>query len=214
MTDRNASAKIKLDEIEGKEEMMRDEVKGMIKASNLPVESSDTNYIFIRFVMDHMPHGLIGLLIAVIFLAAWGSISAALNSLSASSLIDFHRPFINDSLSDKQEFVLSKRYTFLWGVFCVIFAQFATGMGSLIEAVNILGSWFYGVMLGIFLVAFYLKHVGAKAVFYAAIAGEVLVLVMYFCTDIGWLWLNAIGALAVLCLGLLLQGILPRAKTV
>jgi SSS family transporter len=213
MTDRNASAKLKLDEIEGKEETMRDEVKGMIKASKLPVESSDTNYIFIRFVMDHMPHGLIGLLIAVIFLAAWGSISAALNSLSASSLIDFHRPFVNDSLSDKQEFVLSKRYTFLWGVFCVLFAQFATGMGSLIEAVNILGSWFYGVMLGIFLVAFYLKHVGAKAVFFAAIAGEVLVLAMYFCTDIGWLWLNAIGALAVLCFGLLLQGILPRAKT-
>ncbi len=213
MTDRNASAKLKLDEIEGKEETMRDEVKGMIKASKLPVESSDTNYIFIRFVMDHMPHGLIGLLIAVIFLAAWGSISAALNSLSASSLIDFHRPFVNDSLSDKQEFVLSKRYTFLWGVFCVLFAQFATGMGSLIEAVNILGSWFYGVMLGIFLVAFYLKHVGARAVFFAAIAGEVLVLAMYFCTDIGWLWLNAIGALAVLCFGLLLQGILPRAKT-
>ena len=214
ITDRNTSAKIKLDEIEGKEETMRDEVKGMIKASKLPVESSDTNYIFIRFVMDHMPHGLIGLLIAVIFLAAWGSISAALNSLSASSLIDFHRPFINDSLNDKQEFVLSKRYTFLWGVFCVLFAQFATGMGSLIEAVNILGSWFYGVMLGIFLVAFYLKHVGAKAVFFAAIAGEVLVLVMYFCTDIGWLWLNAIGALAVLFFGLLLQGILPKSKTV
>jgi len=214
MTTRNASAKIKLDEIEVKEETMRDEVKGMIKASKLPVESSDTNYIFIRFVMDHMPHGLIGLLIAVIFLAAWGSISAALNSLSASSLIDFHRPFINDSLSEAQEFILSKRYTFLWGVFCVLFAQFATGMGSLIEAVNILGSWFYGVMLGIFLVAFYLKHVGAKAVFYAAIAGEVLVLVMYFCTNIGWLWLNAIGALAVLFFALVLQGILPRAKTV
>lgn len=213
MTDRNATAKIKLDEIEGKEEMMRDEVKGMIKASKIPVESSDTNYIFIRFVMDHMPHGLVGLLIAVIFLAAWGSISAALNSLSASSLIDFHRPFINDSLSEAQEFILSKRYTFLWGVFCVVFAQFATGMGSLIEAVNILGSWFYGVMLGIFLVAFYLKRVGAKAVFYAAIAGELLVLVMYFCTDIGWLWLNAIGALAVLLFALILQGILPRTKT-
>ena len=214
LADRNASAKLKLDELERKEEMMRNEVKSMIKDSKIPVESSDTNYIFIRFVMDHMPHGLVGLLIAVIFLAAWGSISAALNSLSASSLIDFHRPFINDSLSEAQEFILSKRYTFLWGVFCVVFAQFATGMGSLIEAVNILGSWFYGVMLGIFLVAFYLKQVGAKAVFYAAIAGEVLVLVMYFCTDIGWLWLNAIGALAVLFFALILQGILPRAKTV
>ena len=169
----------------------------MIKESGIAVENSDTNYIFIRFVMDHMPHGLIGLLIAVIFLAAWGSNAAALNSLSSSSLIDFHRPFINSSLSDADEFILSKRYTLLWGLFCIVFAQFATGMGSLIEAVNILGSWFYGVMLGIFLVAFYLKRVGSTAVFWGAIAGEVVVLLMYFLTDIGWLWLNAIGAIAV-----------------
>jgi SSS family transporter len=200
-----AVSKTKLDEVAAKQEEMRTEVKGMIKTSGIAVESSDTNYIFIRFVMDHMPHGLIGLLIAVIFLAAWGSISAALNSLSSSSLIDFHRPFINPNLSDKQEFILSKKYTFLWGLFCVVFAQFATGMGSLIEAVNVLGSWFYGVMLGIFLVAFYVKSVGGKAVFYGAIAGEVVVLSMYFFTDIGWLWLNAIGAIAVLLFSIILQ---------
>jgi len=200
-----AVSKTKLDEVAAKQEVMRTEVKGMIKTSGIAVESSDTNYIFIRFVMDHMPHGLIGLLIAVIFLAAWGSISAALNSLSSSSLIDFHRPFINPNLSDKQEFILSKKYTFLWGLFCVVFAQFATGMGSLIEAVNVLGSWFYGVMLGIFLVAFYVKSVGGKAVFYGAIAGEVVVLSMYFFTDIGWLWLNAIGAIAVLLFSIILQ---------
>jgi len=200
-----AVSKTKLDEVAAKQELMRTEVKGMIKTSGIAVESSDTNYIFIRFVIDHMPHGLIGLLIAVIFLAAWGSISAALNSLSSSSLIDFHRPFINPNLSDKQEFILSKKYTFLWGLFCVVFAQFATGMGSLIEAVNVLGSWFYGVMLGIFLVAFYVKSVGGKAVFYGAIAGEVVVLSMYFFTDIGWLWLNAIGAIAVLLFSIILQ---------
>jgi Na+/proline symporter len=200
-----AVSKTKLDEVTAKQEEMRTEVKGMIKTSGIAVESSDTNYIFIRFVMDHMPHGLIGLLIAVIFLAAWGSISAALNSLSSSSLIDFHRPFINPNLSDKQEFILSKKYTFLWGLFCVVFAQFATGMGSLIEAVNVLGSWFYGVMLGIFLVAFYVKSVRGKAVFYGAIAGEVVVLSMYFFTDIGWLWLNAIGAIAVLLFSIILQ---------
>ena len=200
-----AVSKTKLDEVAAKQEEMRTEVKGMIKSSGIAVESSDTNYIFIRFVMDHMPHGLIGLLIAVIFLAAWGSISAALNSLSSSSLIDFHRPFINPNLSDKQEFILSKKYTFLWGLFCVVFAQFATGMGSLIEAVNVLGSWFYGVILGIFLVAFYVKSVGGKAVFYGAIAGEVVVLSMYFFTDIGWLWLNAIGAIAVLLFSIILQ---------
>jgi Na+/proline symporter len=202
-----AVSKTKLDEVAAKQEEMRTEVKGMIKTSGIAVESSDTNYIFIRFVMDHMPHGLIGLLIAVIFLAAWGSISAALNSLSSSSLIDFHRPFINPNLSDKQEFILSKKYTFLWGLFCVVFAQFATGMGSLIEAVNVLGSWFYGVILGIFLVAFYVKSVGGKAVFYGAIAGEVVVLSMYFFTDIGWLWLNAIGAIAVLFFSIILQSV-------
>ena len=202
-----AVSKTKLDEVAAKQEVMRTEVKGMIKTSGIAVESSDTNYIFIRFVIDHMPHGLIGLLIAVIFLAAWGSISAALNSLSSSSLIDFHRPFINPNLSDKQEFILSKKYTFLWGLFCVVFAQFATGMGSLIEAVNVLGSWFYGVMLGIFLVAFYLKSVGGKAVFYGAIAGEVVVLSMYFFTEIGWLWLNAIGAIAVLLFSIILQSV-------
>jgi SSS family solute:Na+ symporter len=202
-----AVSKTKLDEVAAKQEEMRTEVKGMIKTSGIAVESSDTNYIFIRFVMDHMPHGLIGLLIAVIFLAAWGSISAALNSLSSSSLIDFHRPFINPSLSDKEEFMLSKKYTFLWGLFCVVIAQFATGMGSLIEAVNILGSWFYGVILGIFLVAFYVKSVGGKAVFYGAIAGEVVVLSMYFFTDIGWLWLNAIGAIAVLLFSIILQSV-------
>jgi len=207
MKNGQAISKTKLVEVTAREEQMRTEVKGMIKTSGIPVESSDTNYIFIRFVMDHMPHGLIGLLIAVIFLAAWGSISAALNSLSSSSLIDFHRPFINSNLSDKQEFILSKKYTFLWGLFCVVFAQFATGMGSLIEAVNVLGSWFYGVMLGIFLVAFYVKSVGGKAVFYGAIAGEVVVLSMYFFTDIGWLWLNAIGAIAVLLFSIILQSV-------
>jgi SSS family solute:Na+ symporter len=99
-------------------------------------------------------------------------------------------------------------YTLLWGVFCIIFAQFATNLGSLIEAVNILGSWFYGVMLGIFLVAFYLKKVGGNAVFYAAIGGEAIVLSMYVFTGIGWLWLNAIGALAVVILAFVLQQVL------
>ncbi len=169
----------------------------MVKESGILVENADTNYVFIRFVMDHMPKGLIGLLIAVIFLAAWGSISAALNSLSASTLIDFHKQYINANPSEAEAFKLSRMYTLFWGIFCIIFAQFATNLGSLIEAVNILGSWFYGVMLGIFLVAFYLKKVQGNAVFYAAILGEIVVISMYAFTNIGWLWLNAIGAIAV-----------------
>ena len=202
-----------LQRIKGLELENRKKVMAMVKESGLPVEQSDTNYIFIRFVMDHMPKGLIGLLIAVIFLAAWGSIAATLNSLSSSTLVDFHKIYVNQQPSPEEEFRLSKWYTLFWGVFCIVFAQFATNLGSLIEAVNILGSWFYGVMLGIFLVAFYLKRVKGNAVFLAAILGEIIVLCMYAFTDIGWLWLNAIGALAVVIIAFFLEAILTRIET-
>ncbi|MEY2648702.1 MAG: hypothetical protein RL282_1415 [Bacteroidota bacterium] len=202
-----------LQRIKGLELENRKKVMAMVKESGLPVEQSDTNYIFIRFVMDHMPKGLIGLLIAVIFLAAWGSIAATLNSLSSSTLVDFHKIYVNQQPSPEEEFRLSKWYTLFWGVFCIVFAQFATNLGSLIEAVNILGSWFYGVMLGIFLVAFYLKRVKGNAVFLAAILGEIIVLCMYAFTDIGWLWLNAIGALAVVIIAFFLEVILTRIET-
>lgn len=201
---------VALKKLQTEDELLRTRLKSMIKESGILVETNDTNYVFIRFVMDHMPHGLIGLLIAVIFLAAWGSIAASLNALSSSTLIDFHKQFIKSDTTDEEEFRLSRMYTLFWGIFCIVFAQFATNLGSLIEAVNILGSWFYGVMLGIFLVAFYLKKVGGNAVFYAAILGELCVLAMYAFTDIGWLWLNVIGAMAVVVFGLALQFILRR----
>jgi Na+/proline symporter len=197
--------KNELKSISEQEQANRKKMSALVKSSGIAIEPSDTNYIFIRFVTDHLPKGLVGLLIAVIFLAAWGSIAATLNSLSSSTLIDFHKIHINKNLSAVEEFSLSKLYTLFWGMFCIIFAQFATNLGSLIEAVNILGSWFYGVMLGVFLVAFYLKRIGGNAVFYAAIAGEALVLLMYGFTSIGWLWLNAIGALAVPLFAILLQ---------
>ncbi|MEY2587843.1 MAG: hypothetical protein RLY11_1692 [Bacteroidota bacterium] len=199
-----------LRQINQSEESLRNKLKSIIKESGILVESNDTNYVFIRFVMDHMPHGLIGLLIAVIFLAAWGSIAAALNALSSATLIDFHKQYIKSDTTEQEEFSLSRMYTLFWGIFCIIFAQFATNLGSLIEAVNILGSWFYGVMLGIFLVAFYLKWVGGNAVFIAAILGELLVLAMYAFTDIGWLWLNVIGALAVVVLSIVLESGLKK----
>lgn len=196
--------------ISEQEQANRKKMSALVKSSGIAIEPSDTNYIFIRFVTDHLPKGLVGLLIAVIFLAAWGSIAATLNSLSSSTLIDFHKIHINKNLSEVEEFSLSKLYTLFWGMFCIIFAQFATNLGSLIEAVNILGSWFYGVMLGVFLVAFYLKRIGGNAVFYAAIAGEALVLLMYGFTSIGWLWLNAIGALAVPLFAIIFQPIFKK----
>jgi solute:Na+ symporter, SSS family len=196
--------------LQKEEEQLRSQVKRIIKSSNVKGEANDTNYIFLRFVMDYLPAGLVGLLIAVIFLAAWGSIAAALNSLASATMVDFHKKFFSKSQSDEQEYRTSRLYTLGWGIFCIVVAELVTGMGSLIEAVNVLGSWFYGVILGIFLVAFYLKKIGGNAVFWAALSGEVLVITMYVQTDLAWLWLNAIGAIAVIIFAVLLQGIVFR----
>lgn len=195
--------------------------KDVLKKALPSDDTSDTNYIFLRFVVDFLPKGLVGLLIAIIFLAAWGSIAAALNSLASCTMVDFHVRFRgkqydrNDERQCADEYRISKYYTLAWGVFCVVTAEFATGMGSLIEAVNVLGSLFYGVILGIFLVAFYFKRVGANAVFIAAILGECVV-VTFFLLDkynvigLGFLWLNVVGAVAVVLLGLMLQPFFKR----
>ncbi len=169
-------------------------------------DANDTNYIFLRFVVDHLPKGLVGLLIAVIFLASWGSIAAALNSLASCTVIDFHKKFINTSCTEKEDYAISRLYTLGWGVFSIIVAMFAYNIGnSLIEAVNILGSLFYGVILGIFLVAFWIKRVGAGAVFWAAVLAELLVFVIYKSDIVSFLWLNVIGALLVIVFALLFQ---------
>jgi Na+/proline symporter len=188
--------------------------KNVIATAVPGADVNDTNYIFLRFVVDYLPVGLVGLLIAVIFLAAWGSIAAALNALASCTVIDFHLRYRSKSIDgttlaqSATDYKTSKWYTLGWGVFCILTAQFATGMGSLIEAVNVLGSLFYGVILGIFLVAFYAKKVGGTAVFWAAIVGEIFVIVC-FCLDkydivgIGFLWLNVIGAVFVFLLSIL-----------
>lgn len=176
-------------------------------------EANDTNFIFLRFVKDNLPIGLIGLLFAVIFLSAWGSIAAALNSLAACTVIDFHKRFLVKDESSFEDYKVSQWYTFAWGTFCIIIAMFAHNIGnSLIEAVNILGSLFYGVILGIFLIAFGFKKIGAKAVFYSAIVSEVLVITIYYADIISFLWLNVIGALLVIVLAMILQTFLPQSK--
>lgn len=185
---------------------LRTSFKKIIEKTGAQGQSNDTNYIFLRFVVDYLPKGLVGLLIAVIFLAAWGSIAAALNSLASSTMIDFHLRFAKKPMSQQQEYKWSQWYTFFWGLFCIVVAQFAMVLGnSLIEAVNILGSLFYGVILGIFLVAFYLKKIRATPVFIAALVAELGVILSFRYSDIGFLWLNAIGAIGVVLMSVLLQ---------
>ena len=185
---------------------LRAEFKSTLKKAIPGDDANDTNFIFLRFVIDNLPKGLVGLLIAVIFLAAWGSIAAALNSLASCTVIDFHKKFINKNCSEAKDYNISRWYTFFWGIFSIVVAMFAHNIGnSLIEAVNILGSLFYGVILGIFLVAFWIKYVKANAVFIAAVISEVLVILIYRSNVISFLWLNVIGALLVIILSLLLQ---------
>lgn len=195
---------------------IQDQYKKVLAKASPGSDTNDTNYIFLRFVVDYLPKGLVGLLIAIIFLAAWGSIAAALNSLASCTMIDFHqrlRGIESDNsnlVQSAREYKQSRYYTLAWGIFCIITAEFASGMGSLIEAVNVLGSLFYGVILGIFLVAFYLKQVKANAVFAAAILGECVVIACflldkYNVIGLGFLWLNVVGALVVVLLSIIFQ---------
>jgi SSS family transporter len=204
-------------------ETLRNNYKSYIKRAVPSADSNDTNYIFLRFVVDFLPVGLVGLLIAIIFLAAWGSIAAALNSLASCTMIDFHMRFkkVTKSVSEEEviQYKTSKYYTLAWGIFCIIVAQFANRMGSLIEAVNILGSLFYGVILGIFLVAFYMKRIGGKAVFWAAIVSEIGIIALFILNQNGiiglsFLWLNVAGALFVVVLSYVLQLVFRKHEVV
>jgi solute:Na+ symporter, SSS family len=190
---------------------LKKEYGALAKRAKIKADSDDTNYVFLKFVTDYLPIGVVGLLIAMIFLAAWGSIAAALNSLASSTMVDIHKQFTTKQLNEKQEYQWSKRYTLAWGIFCIGAAQFATSMGSLIVAVNVLGSLFYGVMLGLFVVAFYLKFIKAKAVFVAAIISQVLIFYIHFGLHFeGFLWLNLMGVALVVVIASILQLLLPK----
>lgn len=205
--------------LQSSSDSLRSKVKEWIKTSEVKGDNNDTNYIFLRFVVDHLPVGLVGLLIAIIFLASWGSIAAAINSLASSTVVDFHKRFSKKPQSGEQEYRWSKWYTLGWGIFCIVVAMFTYNIGnSLIEAVNVLGSLFYGVILGVFLVAFFLKNIrSGHVVFWAAVLAEILVLTVFILTrtgvfKMGFLWLNPIGAFGVLLFSLLLQAVFVRKE--
>lgn len=188
------------------QQVIRSEYSSVIGKALPGEDINDTNYIFLKFVLDYLPSGLIGLLIAVIFLAAWGSIAAALNSLAACSVVDIHKKYFKKNMTQREDYRVSKLYTLFWGIFCIVVAQFASNLGnSLIETVNILGSLFYGVILGIFLVAFWFKYIRANALFYGAIISELLVILIYNRDIVSFLWLNVIGCILVILFGLILQ---------
>ncbi|WP_205510761.1 sodium:solute symporter [Longitalea arenae] len=185
---------------------VRDSIKNIVKKTIPGSDGNDTNYIFLRFVGDFLPNGLVGLIIAIIFLASWSSIAAALHALASCTMIDFHKRLSKTPTTPLREYRWSQAYALIWGIFCVVVAQFSYNLGnSLVEAVNILGSWFYGTILGVFLVAIFMKRVGGNAVFFGAILAEAVVISVYSLDLLSFLWLNLVGAAAVLLFSGLLQ---------
>lgn len=216
-----ADAKDKIKEQMIYQEKVRSEVKDLIVKNNPAAETRDTDYVFMRFVMDYLPTGVVGLLFAVIFSAAMSSTASELNALGATSTMDIYKRSIATKGNQYHYLVSSKVFTAIWGIFAILFATYATLFENLIQAVNLLGSLFYGTILGIFVVGFYMKWVRGNAVFIAAFIAEALVLLIHYKNEstflgvdisIGFLWYNVIGCLLVMFFSALLQVVLPGSK--
>ena len=208
------------EELAAREELVRaqrqmDEVradaKAVIARADPDAELKDSDYIFISFVLRFLPAGLVGLLVAVILSAAMSSTASELNALGSTTTVDFYRRAIRPDASAAHYVWVSRAFTIFWGLLAVAFATFASLLDNLIQAVNILGSLFYGTILGIFLVAFFLKRVQATPVFVAALAAQAIVAGLFVFSDVGFLWFNVIGCAVVVGLALVLQ---PLIRTV
>ena len=184
---------------------IRSEVKGTLKIDNPKLETKDSDYVFITFVLRYLPHGIIGLLVAVIFCAAMSSTAAELNALGSTTEVDFYRPLVRNDASELHYLIFAKVATAMWGIIAISFALFANLVENLIEAVNILGSIFYGPILGLFICAFFLPFVRGSAVFVAALIAQAFVVLLYFNANLGYLWLNPIGVAAVALGAIVLQ---------
>lgn len=199
------TAKEDLKQLDAKGKQLRTDAIAIIKKSNPAADTNDTNYIFLNFVLEYLPHGLIGLLIALVFCASWNSTTAELSSLASTTVVDIYKRSVNRSASDGHYVFASRVATVIWGFFAIAVAMIANQLGSLIEAVNILGSLFYGTILGVFLTAFFLKRVSGHAVFAAAIFSELIIILLYFSNAVAFLWLNMIGCALVMITSLSLS---------
>lgn len=201
-----------LKEADAKSVALRQQAKEVILKADETLETKDSDYVFLTFIITYLPHGLIGLLIAVIFSAAMSSTSSELNALASTTSVDFYKRAINKGASDHHYLNTSKLLTLAWGVLAILFAILAKNSENLIEAVNIVGSIFYGTVLGIFLVAFFFKWVKGNSVFVAALVAQTAVITIHFMTEAGifslsYLWYNLIGCGGTIILSMILQGL-------
>ena len=173
---------------------------------------NDTNYIFLSYVTNFLPVGIVGLLIAVIFTAAISSSSGEINSLATVSVIDIYRRFIRRDAPDRHYLWASRLFTVFWGIYAVIFANSSRSFGALIEAVNQIGSYFYGSMLGVFVLAFFLKNVGGTAAFWGVVIGQTAIFATSLLTHISYLWFNVIGCAVVVVSALVFSAFIPGER--
>jgi Na+/proline symporter len=194
-----------LENADKKTKVIRQQAVDLMKKNDPEADTNDNNYVFLSFVTQYLPKGLIGLLIAIIFLASMGSTASALNSLASTTVIDIYKRLINKEGTDEKYLTVSRWATIIWGFFCILMALYASKMGNLIEAVNILGSLFYGTILGIFIVAFYLKKIGGSATFIAALITEMIIFSCWIMNLMAFLWLNVVGCVLVVLIAMILQ---------
>ena len=197
---------------QGEEGALRNDMKKVIAKAIPNAKTQDRDYIFLGFVLNYLPHGIIGLLIAVIFLAAMSSMSSELNALVSTTSIDVYKRSINRQADPSHYLKASRWFTVGWAVLAMIFAMLASFAENLIQFVNIVGSLYYGTLLGIFLVAFYIKRIGGTAVFWGAILSECIVVYCYRYTGIAFLLYTVIGCVAVIVISYLIQKMLPASE--
>lgn len=204
-----------LQESRDSEIKIREEAVALIKKADPGTDTDDTNYIFLSFVINFLPVGVVGLILACILSASMSSTSAELNALASVTIVDIYKRVFKKSGSDRHYLVASKWATVLWGIYAMNSALFINRLGSLgalIEAVNILGSFFYGTILGIFLIAFFFKNIGGNATFIAALIAETVVLACFFFTEIPYLWFNVIGCVGLIILAHLMNPLFMAAR--
>ena len=193
-----------LAKIDGLESSLRQKAKILIRKADPQQETNDKDYVFISFILGYLPKGLVGLLLAVILSAAMSSTASELNALAATTTVDLYQRNVGEK-SPAHLVKASQGFTLLWGGIAILFAAFGSLVENLIQLVNIIGSVFYGTILGVFLVAFFLKHVKGKAVFWAAIVSEALIIYIFTQDWVSFLWLNVLGALFTVILSLIFQ---------
>jgi Na+/proline symporter len=200
----------KLIVLSSKENDLRDQAKELILKADPKAETNDKDYVFIYFILNYLPKGLLGLLLAVILSAAMSSTASGLNALASTTAIDIYKRNQKVEKPEKHYVNATKFFTLLWGIIAILFACVGTLFENLIQLVNIVGSVFYGTVLGIFLVGFYIKFVQARAIFWAAVISQLAIFFIFYLDVVSFLWLNFIGAVLTVLLSLALQFIFPK----